>query len=108
MKTNKFLKLTILCFVLTVGTTFTSCGDEDCNGAVWYADTDNDGLGDPNVSKTSCDQPEGYVANNDDDSDLLGPVNSKFLVGASVAGEGYFITTDNITSGGISIVGNGN
>ncbi|SEC23869.1 hypothetical protein SAMN04489761_2456 [Tenacibaculum sp. MAR_2009_124] len=108
MTTNKILKLTILCFVLAMGTTFTSCGDEDCNGAVWYADTDNDGLGDPNVSKTSCDQPEGYVANNDDDSDFLGPINSKFLIGAEVGEEGYFLTTDNLTSGAISIVGNGN
>ncbi|MGN6645242.1 MAG: rhamnogalacturonan lyase [Cytophaga sp.] len=28
---------------------------------VWYADTDNDGLGDPAVSLTVCWQPTGYV-----------------------------------------------
>jgi len=33
---------------------------------LWYADTDNDGFGDPNVSQTVCDQPLGYVADNSD------------------------------------------
>lgn len=33
----------------------------------WYADTDNDGLGNPNNSVEDCNQPVGYVANADDD-----------------------------------------
>ena len=54
--------------------------DNDCNGAVddnaidqstWYADTDNDSLGDFTVSTTSCTQPSGYVSSpaDCDDSD---------------------------------------
>ncbi len=52
--------------------------DNDCDGdvdegfeATWYADTDNDGFGDPgnSVSGFICDQPEGYVADNTDCND---------------------------------------
>ncbi|GAA4276820.1 DUF6443 domain-containing protein [Aquimarina mytili] len=32
----------------------------------WYADTDNDGFGDPNTSQNSCNQPAGYVLDNND------------------------------------------
>jgi len=32
----------------------------------WYADTDNDGLGDAGEIQSSCSQPAGYVANADD------------------------------------------
>ncbi|QKX04159.1 hypothetical protein HN014_04295 [Aquimarina sp. TRL1] len=32
----------------------------------WYADTDNDGFGDPQHVKNACQKPEGYVANKDD------------------------------------------
>ncbi|MDP6933516.1 MAG: MopE-related protein, partial [Myxococcota bacterium] len=50
--------------------------DNDCDGDTdeddasdatsWYADDDDDGLGDPEDSVTACDPPSGYV---DDDSD---------------------------------------
>jgi hypothetical protein len=55
-------------------TSILSCsGDDDgsisCTETLWYADTDSDGLGDPNMSISSCTQPDGYVSNNDDDFD---------------------------------------
>ena len=55
--------------------------DEDCDGLVngqdddvtglttWYADADGDGYGDPNKPFQSCNQPSGYVDNNDDTDD---------------------------------------
>jgi len=58
-----------------VGPTGNGCYElpgEDCTATcqtplIWYADVDNDGLGDPNDTTTSCAQPSGYV---DNDSDL--------------------------------------
>lgn len=35
------------------------------------------------------------------------PADSKYTVGASVDGEGYYVTTDDLLSGSLSIVGNG-
>ena len=55
--------------------------DDDCSGfaeqdpaapedatdaLLWYADTDEDGFGDPTVSLLSCEQPEGYIDNDED------------------------------------------
>ncbi|HEY3386138.1 MAG TPA: right-handed parallel beta-helix repeat-containing protein, partial [Saprospiraceae bacterium] len=34
-----------------------------CDPVTWYADADEDGLGNPNVSTEECDAPIGYVAN---------------------------------------------
>ncbi len=55
--------------------------DNDCDGrldldatdaALWYADTDEDGHGDPAVSRAACDAPSGHVAVGDDCDDLDG------------------------------------
>ena len=55
--------------------------DDDCDGlvdgddpsvsglATWYADADGDGFGDPGDSLITCDQPAGYVINDDDCDD---------------------------------------
>ncbi|GDX79259.1 hypothetical protein LBMAG42_10700 [Deltaproteobacteria bacterium] len=53
--------------------------DDDCDGLVddgssvgadtWYADDDGDGYGDPSDSQTSCTQPSGYIADDDDCDD---------------------------------------
>ncbi len=34
--------------------------------STWYADTDTDGLGDPNTTQNACAQPTGYVNNAND------------------------------------------
>lgn len=45
-----------------------SCDKEDdaCTETTWYEDADGDGLGNPDVSQSACDQPLGYVSNNSD------------------------------------------
>jgi hypothetical protein len=51
--------------------------DDNCDGQIdedgvqftFYLDSDNDGLGDPDLSVESCTQPSGYVANNYDCDD---------------------------------------
>ncbi|MFA4846062.1 MAG: MopE-related protein, partial [Patescibacteria group bacterium] len=57
--------------------------DDDCDGQtdeenipVWYADTDQDGYGDPLVSLTQCEKPDGYVDDAldcDDTTDAVSP-----------------------------------
>lgn len=53
--------------------------DDDCDGlideddasdaAIWYADADADGYGDPDAPRAACAQPDGTVANLDDCDD---------------------------------------
>lgn len=56
---------------LTAGLFLESCKDDDepCVSMTWYEDADGDGLGNPDVSQMSCDQPEGYVSDNTDPDD---------------------------------------
>jgi hypothetical protein len=75
------------------------------SGFTYYADTDEDGYGDPNVSVESCTQPMGYVTNADDcndtdaslpaiyyaDNDLDGYGAGSELLFCSFPGVGYSI-----------------
>jgi len=58
--------------------------DNDCDGEVdeeavdalsFFADTDGDNYGDPNVSLIACEAPEAYVDDNTDCDDTLAEVN---------------------------------
>ena len=61
--------------------------DDDCDGlvddadpslagtAIWYADADGDGFGDPAVSLTACTQPSGFVNNDLDCNDADANIN---------------------------------
>ncbi|MCB9780568.1 MAG: putative metal-binding motif-containing protein [Alphaproteobacteria bacterium] len=44
-------------------------------GGTYYADSDSDLYGDPDVSVTACDQPDGYVEDNNDCDDDATAVN---------------------------------
>jgi len=63
--------------------------DNDCDGftddddpgvseqtkTTWYADLDGDNYGNPEDSQLSCEQPDGYVADNTDCNDDKGSIN---------------------------------
>lgn len=71
MKQITFLSFLLLTTILIV----TSCNDDDddggspCTETTWYEDLDNDGLGNPDVSQSACEQPTGFVADNTDPDD---------------------------------------
>lgn len=55
--------------------------DNDCDGeldeevlSTWYADTDTDGFGNPDVVIEDCDPPSGYIADASDCDDSSGAV----------------------------------
>ena len=62
-------------------------------GITYYADTDNDGFGDPSVDSVDCVQPTGYVANNFDNCD-----NDPNKINSGVCGCGV-ADTDTDTDG---------
>ena len=59
--------------------------DDDCDGSVdeddavdadtWFADTDEDGYGDPEVTAPGCDAPSGYVGDDQDCDDTDADLN---------------------------------
>lgn len=67
----KYLKTSIL-LLLGVIILASSCkDDEPCIETTWYEDADGNGLGNPDVSLLSCDQPDGYVADNTDNNNRI-------------------------------------
>jgi len=47
-----------------------ACKDEDpCEELDWYEDADGDGLGNPDISQSACEQPDGFVSDNSDTDD---------------------------------------
>ena len=65
----KYLTIAILLLLGAVLLT-TSCNDDSsCIETTWYEDADDDGLGNPDVSQSACDQPTGYVTDNTDTDD---------------------------------------
>ena len=65
----KYLKFPIL-ILLGASIALLSCKEDiNCIEENWYEDSDGDGLGNPDVSILSCEQPNGYVADNTDPND---------------------------------------
>ncbi len=63
--------------------------DEDLVSVTWYADTDGDGLGDPNNSVSDCSQPAGFVNNADDCDDTDASVTTQTTWFADTDGDGF-------------------
>jgi|GEM_PF-374945 len=90
-------------FILFMATTIISCSSDDnpiagdCIPTMWYQDLDSDGLGNPDISISSCDQPDGYVADNTDTNDNpIPPTN--YLSFALNNNWVYDVTTDDGTN----------
>ncbi len=55
----------------------------------WYADTDGDGFGDPNVFVQNCSQPAGYVTDDTDCNDNDGSVHVETTWYLDADGDGH-------------------
>lgn len=64
-----FLIISLFLFMLFMSSCNEAIEEEICSEVIWYLDADSDGLGDPNSSISSCDQPEGFVSNANDEDD---------------------------------------
>ena len=71
----KYLTSSVLLSIVAI-MLFVACQDDEtgnepvpCTETLWYEDSDGDGLGNPDVSQSACEQPENYVADNTDPDD---------------------------------------
>ena len=98
MKNSSLLLLALLLSIAFIS----SCKDDEtaCVESTWYEDADGDGLGNPDVSESACEQPTGYVADNtdtDDSSATSGVVNDVDASLFLTDGTNFTITTVNCT-----------
>ena len=65
--------------------------DEDSatDAATWYLDADSDTYGTPNYATASCEQPDGWVDNDEDCNDLDETVNPETVWYADGDSDGY-------------------
>ncbi|NME70744.1 DUF3500 domain-containing protein [Flammeovirga aprica] len=71
--------------ILLFGSCDNNSTEDNCTASVWYQDSDNDGLGNPDVTQSACEQPEGYVSNSNDTDDTGGSGSSNCDTPAEVA-----------------------
>lgn len=62
---------------------------EFCYTQTWYADSDGDGFGDPDVSTSACEAPSGFIADNSDCDDTDADVHGPTVWHADVDGDGF-------------------
>jgi hypothetical protein len=97
------IKTTTL-LILFIATTIISCSSDDdssspCTETLWYQDLDLDGLGNPNVSISSCTQPDGYLADNTDTDDTAIFVSTTNYLSFALNNNWiYDVTTDDGTN----------
>ena len=63
-------KLNLVFAIAAIAVLMSAC-KEECTEVTWYQDLDGDGLGNPAVTQSACDQPAGYVSNSLDTNDSL-------------------------------------
>ncbi|WP_116108682.1 MopE-related protein [Lewinella sp. IMCC34191] len=63
--------------------------DEGVSSTTYYADADDDGLGDPNASTEACVQPDGYVDNDLDCDDTDAAIGEETTFYADADNDGY-------------------
>jgi hypothetical protein len=71
--------------------------DDDCDGSIdegvqttYYADTDNDGFGDPQNTTMACLLPTGYVTNSSDCNDGNSALNPNTIWYLDADGDNYY------------------
>lgn len=66
-----------------------NCGNETCTTpTTWYEDADGDGLGNPNNTQNDCEQPTGFVDNNDDCDDTDASIGEETIWYLDADGDG--------------------